>query len=181
VGCSELWAAIKKHPSLLRTALQLHKFRFRRFKSSLERQAYADTTISWHYFFRKGQKELAEAWAAMLPDLVSITVRRLAYVFVNASSSYGYDAVVPGVSNTPCSVTSQKIRILSLAQTAVLCLMSDTCCLMSPRRMFCMVPFRVGRDIRCPVAASTVPCSKFTVQSGINQKSIMKDFRNWRS
>lgn len=95
------------------TALQLHKFRFRRFKSSLERQAYADTTISWHYFFRKGQKELAEAWAAMLPDSVSITVRRLAYVFVNATSSYGYDAVVPGVSNTLSSVTSQKIRILN--------------------------------------------------------------------
>jgi hypothetical protein len=29
-----------------------------------------------------GQKEFAEAWAAMLPDLVSITVRRLAYLFV---------------------------------------------------------------------------------------------------
>jgi hypothetical protein len=159
----------------------LHKFQFRRFKSSLERQAYADTTIPWHYFFRKGQKELAEAWAAMLPDFVSITVRRLAYVFVNATSSYGYGAVVPGVSNMPSSVTLQKTRILNKiagieTRTFVLYLMSDSSCLMSPRRLFWIFPFRDGRVSKCPVAASTVLCNKFAVQYGLSQKSIMCTF-----
>ena len=98
---------------------------------------------------------------------------------VNATSSYGYDAVFPGVSNTPSYVTSKKMEFSTKpleSQTVGPYLISDCCCLMSSRLKFWMFPLRVGRGIRCPVAASTVPSNKSTAQNGINQKSIMRTF-----